>query len=165
MALTLNRSHVYRATLGSTPNVRMLIEADSQTYKIGDLVTLSAGKVAILAAAGNDVTTSGAKVLGIVLRDGRNKTGMTANDVPVLIVNGLELFLPVYHATPTNAKYSDVGLVSTYRLRNQQGVWCLNLAGADGIATVVDKPPAVDPNSLYERVWVRVIDSARALPN
>lgn len=75
-------------------------EAASQSFKAGDLVILSSGKVAISVAAGNSLDTD-TKILGMALEPA---TGVTDTMVSVLVFLGsVSMDLPVYHGTPASA--------------------------------------------------------------
>ena len=104
MATYRNLGLSYRTTDGDPPDVAHYPEAASQTFKAGDLVTLSSGKVAVAVAASTTYASAdleGGTVLGIALADA---TGVTDTAVPVAIANS-RLLIPllVLHGTPASA--------------------------------------------------------------
>jgi len=104
MATFRNLGLSYRTTDGDPPDVAHYPEAASQTFKAGDLVTLSSGKVAVAVAASTTYASADLEagtVLGIALADA---TGVTGTAVPVAIANS-RLLIPllVLHGTPASA--------------------------------------------------------------
>ena len=138
----------------------MYPEADSQSYKTGDFVTLSSGKVASLASTGASVTSSDNEVLGVVLRDARNTTSNTALDVPVLLCNGTEFLVPIYAASGSNAEQQDVAVGTAYTIfRDSNGVYGVTTTSTNGIAQVVEKLPNLLATDQWEPVWVKILNA------
>lgn len=106
-------------------NIMEGYEAAGQTFKAGDWVDSSSGKIALTVAAGN---TLGANddCWGIALQDA---SGVTNAPVPIYKFHpGFQIELPVYHGTPGSAitAYADIG--SSFGIRNHTGnIWCVAL--------------------------------------
>lgn len=159
------------ATRGDT-RTRYYREADSQSYVCNDIVYLASNKVTILAAASNSVDSTGNELLGIVKRDGRNTTnpGQTSGapevrDVPVEIFHdGMEIFLPFYHATGTSAEYQDFAAGSKCVIRNQGGIWCAAIATTSNpVLELVEKVPGIADAAQYEGAWFKVLPAERQI--
>jgi len=100
-------------------------EAASQSFKAGDLVTLSGGKIQAPVAAGNNLGANDDPV-GIALADA---SGTTNNMLSVycFIVPTIVRW-PVYHGTPASAvtAYAQIGV--SYEVRYQTGaIWCIDV--------------------------------------
>lgn len=106
-------------------------EAASQTFKMGDLVGLdSSGNVVILVASGNNWdSTSGTRLLGFAGRDAANLgAASTIEDFPVNIIDMHAIVkLSAWSATPTSAEQQDLLMGVRYVIRNQGGIFVVNL--------------------------------------
>jgi hypothetical protein len=106
-------------------NIMTGYEAASQSFKAGDWVDSSSGKIALAVAAGN---TLGANddCWGIALEDA---TGTTNNPIRIYKFHpGFRIILPVYHGTAASAitAYADIG--SSFGIRFHTGnIWCVAL--------------------------------------
>lgn len=99
-------------------NIMTGYEAASQSFKAGDFVKSSSGKIAITAAAGN---TYGANddSWGIALEDA---SGVTNAKVKIYKIHpGFQIILPVYHGTPASAITAYADISGQFGLRNHTG--------------------------------------------
>lgn len=165
MPTTLER--VFGINGATNCQLYMGIEADSQTYKFGDLVTVpvGTGKVTIIATAGNSFDTD-TDIYGIVLRDGRNTTGHTANDVPVLpLTGGTRFLIPIYHTTAASAILANAIIGKQFAGKNVGGICVLDLENTTKPCfTVVDKLPGQSASESFLPVVVGVVQAGRQLP-
>ena len=107
-----------------------LPEGAAQAYKAGDLlVTDGASRVFIAVAAGNDLTDSGAELLGMAMQDA---SGTTDNSQKVMMfTERTEIALPVFHATAASAVTADTEVGNVYVLTNETTggwVWSIDTA-------------------------------------
>ena len=94
-------------------------EGTSQTYKRGDLVSLSSGVAVEAVAVGSNLTSSGNEVYGIALQDASGTAG-TVQDF-ARVVPGLLMVLPVTHATAASAVTAATQRGSVFQLENVTG--------------------------------------------
>lgn len=152
----------FYAVKGGTDNsVQMFPEAASQTFKAGDLVTLSSGSVAALATADGAITSSNNTVLGVALADA---TGVTSTQIPVKVVDDETLvLLPVYHATAASAIPNNATVGASYQLRRQDAKYAIAIdQTSNPVAIVADKIPGNGAEQ-YGAVWVKILASRRSL--
>jgi hypothetical protein len=138
-------------------NVIECYEAATQTFKAGDFVDLSSGKVALSVAAGN---TLGANddPMGIALQDA---TGTTDTKILIYKIHpGFRIILPVYHGTPASAVTAIADIGSSFGIRNHTGsIWCVALDETSATKVhVVSIPstrlyPVGTQYGLYEVEW------------
>lgn len=147
----------YPASSGET--ITTYVEAASQTFKAGDLVTLnSSGQVVTLVASGSAITTaSSEKPVGIALRDAQNLAAADTKGCPFQkIDDDTELCLAFYHATPTSAEKQDVVLGEKYGIKNQGGIYVIN-AAVSGATGVFQALRFVNPSDPATEQYVAVI--------
>lgn len=108
-------------------------EAASQTYDIGDLLTVTSGKVAIATVDGSSNLTGA--VLGIAKKAA---TGVTDAQAHVLAIRqDTILAMNVYHATPGSALLARSQLLSTiYAIKKVSNVWCVDIETTSEAAAV-----------------------------
>lgn len=157
---TLQRFYAHRG--GETYPLAHYKEAASQSFKAGDLVTLSGGKVAALATSDGDVTSAGNKVLGMALKDA---SGVTDTLIPVVPATDDTWFLlGAYNAAAGSAKPSNIAIGEKTTIRRQGGVYGVNVpaAGSNQNVQVVAKE-SVEEETKYGPVWVKVLAASRVL--
>lgn len=134
MPTAIEKVNIWSQGNGAPIEQRDYPEAASQTFKRGELVYLSSGKVTVAVADDTDVA-SGTKVLGIALRDA---SGTTDTAIPVALANPLfRWVLPVSNdgATQTTA-VTQVGVA--YELhKHTNGKWSCNINGTTDTKVVV----------------------------
>jgi hypothetical protein len=171
MAQVFKRQGQYRTTGQQSATIRYFPEAATQTFKRGDFVTLSSGKIAVAVAyTTGDPVASGTQILGMVDADA---TGVTDTSLPVVIADDhTEFLINVFHPTPASAVPAVAGNGVNYELfRDNLGggheAFGMDISettdtkvtqvqiyqGKDGIETGVQ----------YGRVWVKVMQAQREL--
>lgn len=159
MPATLQR---FYAVKGGTDNsIQMYPEAAGQTFKAGDLVTLSSGSVAALATSDGAITSSSNKVLGVALRDASGVTGTT---IPVKVVDeDTCVLLPVNHGTVANAKPANGTIGNQYQLVRSGGIYAIQIdQTTNPVAILWDKIPGMDQEQ-YGPVWVKILLARRVM--
>lgn len=143
----------YRMRNGGFPVIRKYTEANSQTFKYGDLVYLNSG------GSGGPLTVCGADpsaILGIAMANATNVTTGNA-EIPVMVLtNGIEVAMNVYHATPASATFTaPAGLSTAYEIvQTSAGIWCIDIAATS--STRVHVHEYLDnPGDIYMRCWVQ----------
>jgi hypothetical protein len=152
--------NIWYGANGSATEERQYPEAASQTFKRGDLVYLSSGKVTVAATAGigNNVA-SGTKVLGIALKDA---SGATDTAIPVAIANpNLRWVLPVTHATPASGITAITEVGTAYELERtaapKRAVPIDDTTNTKVVVTAIH--PAYAVGEQYGWVEVRFLDA------
>ncbi|HWA82068.1 MAG TPA: hypothetical protein VG820_01440 [Fimbriimonadaceae bacterium] len=84
MPTTIEKPKLWYRADGKPLEQRTFPEAASQSFKRGDHVYLSGGKVTAVVSAGSYLTSSGAKPLGIAERDA---SGQTDTPIPISIID------------------------------------------------------------------------------
>lgn len=108
-------------------NISEFPEAASQSFKAGDPVNLSSGKLQLAKAAGNDLA-AGDDLLGFAEMDA---TGTTDSKIRVYVIKpGMKMRLPVYYTGNTALAVTAVASNGvSYGLRyHTGGILCVNLA-------------------------------------
>lgn len=136
-------------------------EQASQSFKKGQWVTVnSAGQIAIFAADGANLASTGDKLVGIAQE---NATGTQGTLITVALFDGnLEALIPVYSATPASAITAQTLVDETYVVRNVGGVPMVMLDTTTNptiIVTDILRDEAV--GSAYGFVAVRPIAAER----
>ena len=116
--------------------VRAYPEAASQSFKKGDFLTVdSNGRAQLAAAAGSSVgaTTATLNNLAnrIIGRAEADASGTTGKMLPVLLVEGSEFLLPVWHGTPSSAVPNTNQIGKTYELKYVSGspnYWAIDIS-------------------------------------
>ncbi len=169
MAQVFKRQGRYRVAGTKSAQILYFPEAATQTFKRGDFVTLSSGKVAVAVAyTSGDPVLSGTKILGIADKDA---TGTTDTPIPVVIANDdTEFLVNVYHATPSSAVPAVAGNGVSYELYRAT---ITNLAFGMDISETTDTKVVqteiytgsggIETGVQYGRVWVKVLQAQRAL--
>lgn len=140
--------------------VLFIKEAASQSFKAGDLLTLSGGKVAIFGTDNSDVTSATGKCVGMALKDA---SGVTDTLIPVVPATEQTWFmLGAYNATVATAKPASINLGDQTTLRRQGGVHGVNVpaAGSNQNVVVMSKNAETEQEK-YGPVWVRFTSAAR----
>lgn len=161
------RVGTYTSATGTSARTQIFPEAAAQSFKAGDFVNLSSGKVQLAVAASGTYASAdlnNANILGMVTHDA---TGVTDSDVTVVLASDDTLFcLPVLHNTPASAvtAITQVGTVYDIAHYTLGGVtaWGVTLDDtADPCVEVVD---IIDPvGEQYGLVLVKVLAAARDL--
>lgn len=160
----------YRTSDGGPANIKTYPEAASQSFKAGDYVDLSSGKVEVAFAASGTYSSAdmdGATILGMAINDA---TGTTDSPVKVVIADDrTEFLVPVVHATPASA----VTAVTQHNMScdlahyTLSGVtsWGAAIDDTAGTNTVriVDLDDSYPVGEQYGRVWIKVLVAARTL--
>lgn len=162
MPSTIEEVKLWRTTDGKPPKQLTFPEAASQTFKRGDLVYLSSGKVTEARAPGNNLQASGNAPIGIAAD---NASGTTNQDCVVLIFDDrLEICLPVTHGTAASAITAITQIGTSYELENVTSY---------GYAVAIDdtSSPLFVPTEIsgqypvgeqYGWVWGKVLTAERA---
>lgn len=155
----------YRTTDGGPAHIEVYGEAASQTFKAGDLVTLSSGLVAEAAAEGADVGAG--TILGMALSPA---TGVTGSRVEVAVAGERTLFsLPVYHATPASAITATASIGAATMDITRQTVGGVSSFAVDindtsnANASLVNIDANYPVGEQYGRYWVRIPAAKRTL--
>lgn len=152
---------------GSDIEVSWGIEADSQSYKAGDLIDIASGKIQATVAVSTEYDTDDGPAWGIVLMDARGSTGYTAIDVPYIAILPDRLFgFPIGDSggAAADAQYQDVSIGSKCELYHgtaAEGYYINNAAEGDAksVCVIVEKEPAIGATDTYEIAWVRFLPS------
>lgn len=110
---------------GTLPMERHPVAA-SQTLVVGDLVYLVSGQVTKCAASGSDVTST-TGIWGIMAQDSNSQAANTLVAVNVLGIDDL-LVLPSFGTAPTIAIVGNGANTAGYTIRNDGGVYKINLS-------------------------------------
>ena len=166
------KTNTWRYTGGEAPAAIPYTEAASQTFKAGDPLTLSSGKVAVAVAA-NATYASGdlesAKVIGFALKDASGAT-----DAPIMVSplrDDVEWLVPVAHGTPASAVIAQANVGAGFDLghwTDGSGVTAWGVTLDDTSVKNVIVTALKDPvGTQYGEVWVRfsnVADINRTAP-
>lgn len=141
--------------------ISYLKEANSQTFKTGDLVYSNSGAITVCGA--NPST-----ILGIAKCDATNVTSGN-KIIPVTCLNNdWTLFsMQIYHATAASATYSDMTKIAavTYTdiVQNAAGKWMLDIAtNSNARMCVVEYPVQSEAlGDIYLTVMVNVLSAVR----
>ena len=133
------------ATIGfklvsGNPNIRDYPEASAQTFKVGDLVKLSSGQVAI--------ASSDQSVFGVAAKDA---SGTTNADVPVYVITGEQVWVAQANTT-TSAGHvgEDYGLsIGT------AGSMAVDIADTSTTSVIIQALDSRDGAAANGRVLVR----------
>lgn len=164
---TFKRLGNYRVKGNASATVKYFPEAATQSFKRGDLVTLSSGKVAVAVAyTSGDPVASGTKILGIADKDA---SGTTDTSIPVIIADDkTEFLLPVFHPTAGSAVTAVTNVGVAYEL--YRATVSGNLGFGVDISETTDTkviPTEIDPTypagEQYGWFWCRVMQAQRAL--
>lgn len=147
--------------------VRSFPEAATQTFKVGDLVTLSSGKIQAPVAAGNNLGANDDPV-GMALEDA---TGTTNTMLRVYVFALPTIIrLQVYHGTPASAitAYTQIG--TSYELRYHTGaIWCVDISSTTNtkgkILGIVNEDPQNPVGTQYGVVDFITDPAQTAFPN
>jgi len=151
---------------GGPLSVRNFPVAASQTFKAGDWVTLSSGKVAVAVAAGSNVA-GGTKILGIAQADAPTTTDTL---VPVILADDSTQFaVTIYHGTPVSAVSAIAQLGTAYEVRNDTvGGSVVDIASTTNTKVQIMGFADEQPNSgtptvgvQYAQAWVKVLAAQR----
>lgn len=149
-------------------------EAASQSFKYGDLVTLSSGKVAVLIApvtgayvvGTGDVDSAGdGAIVGMALRAA---SGTTDTSIPVWVFNEQsEILLTVMHATPASAITAVAQVGVKYDIVNQilasggPQTWVYTIDDTTNPNVIVQEiDPSYPVGEQYGTAWCRVLRSS-----
>lgn len=125
MAYKIGKFKYHSAYQGDEGLVNHYQEGASQTFKAGELVKLSSGKIIIATAASTDI------ILGYALADA---SGVTDTLVPVQEVRPSDVFIAPLDAASTFA-ITDVGVA--YAASVASATWKVNKAGGAATTTAV----------------------------
>ena len=148
---------------------QILIEAASQSFKVGDLVYIDgSGNVAIATVTGGGVLSSA--ILGIAANDA---TGVTGTKVRVYKITENELVeMNIWHATPASAVLARTLIGNVYGIEKQANIWSLDMETTGTVNGRVQVVEILDDiGDTYGRVLVRFTkwrvdaDGANFLPN
>ena len=147
--ISLQKAKVAGTISGNSPEVRYFLEASAQSFKSGQFVYLSSGKVAACA----DNTAS---VLGMAVHDA---SGEENKKIAVFVANKDTVFeMNVYHATPASAITAITQLGGKYGLEVDDNKCYLNLASTSDVAFQVrDFSPKDSVGDTYGRVHIQVL--------
>mgnify|MGYP000953541087 CR=1 FL=1 len=148
--------------------IRNLPEAASQSFKWGDPVMFSSGKVAAVTLTGSDPTKtldmSGvAGIIGFALRAA---TGTADSTIPVAVpLDESEILLPVDHATPASAITAVTQIGTSYEMGYYDGVFTVRI-DVTSAGDVMVVPTEIDTTypvgEQYGRLWCKVLSAERA---
>lgn len=137
-------------------------EAASQSFVVGDILTIDAsGQISIGSAADSDLTSAGDDIVGIA---GEAASGTTNNYVKVLVPVdfGSQVLLPVEHATAASAVTAEAQVGDTLVLSHEGGVWAAAIdTTSNPVIKVMDIASDYAVGTQYGRVWVSFIASVR----
>lgn len=144
----------------ATSTIRHGFEAASQTFKFGDIVIVSSGKIAIGAASGSNI---GANAI-VAGRADMDATGTTNADMYFAPANAVTTFLyPVYHATPASAvtAYAQIGV--SYEMINHATLgWAVDVASTTNVVCkVVDIDNSYPVGTSYGGLWIIFLAASR----
>lgn len=147
---------------GANDALLFIKEAASQSFKAGDLVLLSSGKVAVAGTDNADLDTDDGAILGMALKDA---SGVTDTLVPVIpATDNTHFLLGAYNATKATAVPSQVAVGETTTLYRKSGIVGVNVpaASAKQNALIADKLPGME-GVTYGPIWVKILAAYRAL--
>lgn len=115
MPSTIEKPRLWYRADGKPLEQRTYPEAALQSFKRGDHVYLSSGKVTAAVTAGSYLDSTGAKPLGIAERDA---SGQTDTPIPISIIDAQTRIVgPVTHASPASAVTAITQPGSTFQLQ------------------------------------------------
>lgn len=140
------------------------MEADSQTFDLGDLLTVSSGKLQALASANTNVDSTGAKIAGRALRDGQNSVApdqVTGEEekmgCPFLRADDqFAVWLPFYHASGSgSAEYTDADVGHQCVVRNEAGTYVANIGVTSNpnLVLIAKEPRVANGETYYWGLW------------
>lgn len=163
--LSIKRTGLHiRRDDGTAPRIISVLEADSQSFSVGDLVYIydSASPAYSLTECGADPGT----ILGIALKDSTNVT--TGNImIPVVVLDEhTEFSMSLYHATASSATFSDltkIGYASYGIAQNAAGKWVVDIADASNSRVVITDYPVENEKlgDIYMQVMCKVLSAIR----
>lgn len=148
---------------GLAPDVPTYTEAASQSFKIGDFVGLSSGKVRQNISNGSKWDSSGDLVVGLARQPA---SGTTDANVDILVADGLTRYsIPVYHATPASAvtAVSQKGTTVQLYYSTAAGFFASIADTSSGIFLIEDIDPRLPVGTSYGYVIGRFISGERAI--
>lgn len=137
---------------------RTFLEAASQSFKAGTLLTLSsAGYANASIATGSNYVASGEIIAGIANSDATGTTGSNVSVTPVS--GGVRLKLPVYHGTPASAVTAITNIGESFELRRDADHGLMVDLGNTGspVVTIVAIGQENPVGTAYGYVWVEFI--------
>lgn len=144
-------------------DIQVFPEAATQTFKRGDVVGLTSGKVRCNISAGSNLTSSDDEVCGVALIDA---TGTTDTSIPVVRMNtNTGLILPVTHATPASGITAITDIGATFQLeRTAAGDWSIPVDDTSNpVAEVVDIDPTYAVGEQHGWETIKIIAAERAV--
>jgi len=138
-------------------------EAATQTFKRGDILGFTSGKLRCNVSAAANLDSSGDEVAGVALRDA---SGTTDADVPyVPLDTNVGLVLPVTHATPASAVTAVTQRGSTFCLeRTAAGDWSVPIDDTSNpVCEIRDIDPTYAVGEQYGLVHIKIIAAERAV--
>jgi hypothetical protein len=135
-------------------------EAATQTFKRGDAVGLTSGKVRCNISAGSDLTSSDDEICGVALVDA---SGVTDTSIPVVVLDGnIGWVLPMTHATPASAitAITDQGTLRTLE-RTAAGDWSVTETTSGAVVEIYDIHPQYAVGEQYGWVIVKAMVAER----
>lgn len=144
--------------------VQYFPEAASQSFKAGDVLSIStSGTVSIASASGTDYDTDADDFVGIAAEDA---SGTTNNYVQVHIPedNSACALFPLEHATATSAVTAESLVGDTYVLSHNSGIWAVAIDNSTKpIVKIVDIASDYAVGEQHGTVWVKFLSTARFL--
>lgn len=112
---TIEKPRLWYRADGKPLEQRTYPEAATQSFKRGDHLYLSSGKLTAAVAAGAYLDSTGVKPIGIAERDA---SGQTDTPIPISIIDAQTRMVgPVTHATPASAITAITQPGSTFQLQ------------------------------------------------
>lgn len=169
---TLPKTPLWRPIAGQAGNIH-LPEAASQTFQVGELVSInSSGQVINLGGKSDPTATNVSsdlgttrltdQVLGMALTAASNGSASTSNNIEIVPATGNDFFLRVYNSTATDAELQDVQVgdfAELYRYNGAGDIQTVISAAPDGSVDkvqIVEKPDDRSATDQFPGVWVRV---------
>jgi len=153
--ITQRAARVARTISGNSPEILTFPEAASQSFKAGEFVYLSSGKVTVCA---DNATT----ILGMATH---NASGTTDTDCEIAIANYDTVFeANVYHGTPGSAITTIEQPGVNYALQSDSNKSYVDVEDTDNDAFVVrNLSPRDSVGDQYGRVEFQVLGSVAEL--